>query len=102
MHHEQSDDWSKVELDSHADTCCVGSDVLVVNEMLKTVKVSPFLQFLGTVSKVPIVSPAMAYKDPRSGKVFILIVHQALLFKELKSCLLCPIQLKLNDVVINE
>ena len=87
VHREQADDWFKVELDSHADTCCVGGDVIVVNETLKTVKVSPFLQSLGTVNKVPIVSAAMAYDDPRSGKVFILIVHQALHFKELKHCL---------------
>jgi hypothetical protein len=52
MHHEQANDWFKVELDSHADTCCVGVDVLVVNKTLKTVKVSPFLQSLGTLSKV--------------------------------------------------
>jgi hypothetical protein len=102
VHWEQADDWFKVELDSHADTCCVGDDVLVVNETLKTVKVSPLLQSLGTVSKVPIVSAAMAYDHPRSCKVFISIVHQALHFKELKHCLLCPMQLRLNDVVINE
>jgi hypothetical protein len=102
MHRDQADDWFKVELDSHADTCCVGGDFLVVKETLKTVKVSSLLQSLGTVSKVPIVSAAMAYDDPRSGKVFILIVHQALHFKELKHCLLWPIQLRLNDVVINE
>jgi hypothetical protein len=102
MHRVHADDWIKVELDNHADTFCVGGDVRVVNKTLKTVKVSPLLHSLRTVRKVPIVSAAMAYNDPRSGNVFILIVHEALLFKELKHCLLCPIQLKFNDVVINE
>jgi hypothetical protein len=102
MHWEQADDWFKVELDSHANTCCVVGGLVIVNKMLKTVKLSPFLQSLATVSKVPIVSAAMAYDDPRSGKVFILIVHQSLHFKPLKHCVLCPMKLRLNDVVINE
>jgi hypothetical protein len=99
---ENSDEWFHVDLDSHADTCCVGKDVLLVNMTMKTVKVTSFLQSLGSVTKVPIVTAAIAYDDPRSGKVFILIIHQALHFKELNHCLLCPMQLRLNDVVINE
>ena len=100
----QSDDdaWFKIEMDSHADTCCVGRDVMIVNEMIQTVKVSPFLKSLGTVHKVPIVTAAVAYDDPKSGEVFILIIHQALHFKEMNHCLLCPMQLRLNDVVLNE
>jgi hypothetical protein len=61
MHPKQADDCFKVELDSNADTWCVGGDVLVVNKRLKTVKVSLFLQSLGTVTKVPIMSAGMAY-----------------------------------------
>ena len=75
------DDWFRMELDSHADTCCVGRGVMIVNETHRMVNVMPFLQSLGTVSQVPIVSAAVAYDDPRSGEVFILIFHQALHFK---------------------
>jgi hypothetical protein len=57
-----------VELDSHADTCCVGSGVLIVNETNKRVKVTPFLESLGSVSRVPVVSAALAYDDPRNGE----------------------------------
>ena len=100
--HEKSDDWFRVELDSHADTCCVGRDAMIVNETRKHVKVTPFLKSLGSVRKVPIVSAAMAYDDPRSGTTYVIIIHQALHFQELDHCLLCPMQLRLNDVVINE
>ena len=98
----KDDDWFKVELDSHADTCCVGNDVMIVNETLRTVKVTPFLKSLGSVTKVPIVTAAVAYDDPISGSTYILIIHQALHFKEMNHCLLCPMQLRLNDVAINE
>ena len=97
-----NDDWFRMELDSHADTCCVGRGVMIVNETHRMVNVTPFLQSLGTVSQVPIVSAAVAYDDPRSGEVFILIFHQVLYFKNMNHCLICPMQLRLNDVVINE
>ena len=64
----------RVELDSNADTCCVGGGVMIVNETDRFVTASPFVKSLGTIKKVPIVSAAVAY-DPRSGKVFILIIH---------------------------
>jgi hypothetical protein len=54
------------------------------------------------MSKVPIVSAVMVNDDPRSGKVFLLIVHQALLFNEIKHSFLCPLPLRLNDVVTDE
>jgi hypothetical protein len=44
----------------------------------------------------------MAYNDPKSARVFILILYQALHFKEMDHCFLCPMQLRLNDVVLNE
>jgi hypothetical protein len=96
------DDWFRVELDSHADTCCVGMDVLIVNKTNRSVRVTPFLKSLGTVTKVPIVTAAIAYDDPKSGQVYILILHQALHFEEMDHCLLCPMQLRLNDVTLNE
>jgi hypothetical protein len=95
-------DWFQIELDSHADTCCVGKDVLIVNETHRMVNVTPFLQSLGMERQVPIVSAAVTYGNPHLGEVFILIFHQALHFNNMDHCLICPMQLRLNDVVINE
>ena len=75
---------------------------MIVNKTMRTVKVTPFLQSLGSVSKVPIITAAIAYDDPKSGNVFVLLIHQALYFQDLDHCLLCPMQLRLNDVVVNE
>ena len=92
----------RVELDSNADTCCVGEGVMIVNATDRYVTATPFVKSLGTIKKVPIVTAAVAYDDPRSGKVVVLIIHQALYFPEMQRCLMCPMQLRLNDVVINE
>jgi hypothetical protein len=50
----------------------------------------------------PIITATIAYTNPKLGKLFILIIHQALHFPEMKRCLLCPMKMKLNDVVLNE
>jgi hypothetical protein len=90
------------ELDSHADQCCVGSTALVLNEHSKTVEVGPFLKSLGTVRNVKIVSAAITYDDPDSGHPIILIIHQALYFAEMEHILLCPMQLRMNQISVNE
>jgi hypothetical protein len=92
----------RVELDSKADTCCVGKEVMVVNRTDHQVSDTPFINSLEIIKKVPIITVVIAYDDQKSGKVFILIIHQALYFPEMSRCLLCPMQLRLNDVVLNE
>jgi hypothetical protein len=66
------------------------------------VRVTPFLKSLGSVNKVPVVTAAIAYNNPKTGEVFILLIHQALYFPEMINCLLSPMQLRLNDVEVNE
>ena len=51
----------RVELDTHADTWCVGKECKVLYETGKTVNVSGFLESLGEVSQVKIVQAALAY-----------------------------------------
>jgi hypothetical protein len=92
----------RVQLDSHADTCCVGYDVLIVNTMEETARVTPFLKSIGSVSKVPTVTAAIAYNDMKTGEVTVLLIHQGLYFKENNNCLLCSIQARMNDVKLKE
>ena len=65
---------------------------MIVSENDRFVTASPFVKSLGTIKKVLIVSATVAYDDPRSGKISILIIHQALHFPEMQRCLLCPMQ----------
>ena len=48
------------------------------------------------------VSAALAYNDPKTGEVHILEVHQAIKIPHLHHNLLCPMQLRVNDVEVNE
>jgi hypothetical protein len=94
-------DGFRVELDSHADTCCVGRDVMIINETQKTVKVSPFLKSLGILSRVLFVTAAIAYNDPGTGETYVFVIHQGLHFEEMDHCFICLMQLSSNDCVIN-
>jgi hypothetical protein len=70
--------------------------------MDRHINVMPFTQSLSSVKGVPIVSAAIAYDNPKTVKGYVLIIHQALHFPEMTRSLLCPMQMRLNDVVINE
>ena len=89
------------ELDSHADTCCVGRHSVVLTRTSQTVRVEGFLPSLGSVS-VPIVTAAIAYDDPHTMQTFVLIVNQALYFKHMETNLLCPNQLRHFGVIVND
>jgi hypothetical protein len=100
--HQQHEE-TRSKLDSHADTCCVGDNSLVLYYHNRTVSVAPFLDSFGTEDKVPIVTAAIAYDDPINAQTYILIVHQALYFGDkLPHNFINPFQCRLNEVQINE
>lgn len=91
------------QLDSNADQCVFGDNVTVLKEDLENYAyITPFLRDLGNVPKVPICSVAVAYDCPNSFQTYILIFHQALVVPKMEHILLCPNQLRSNDVIINE
>jgi hypothetical protein len=99
----QQTEGPRSELDSHADTCCVGDNALVLYYHNRTVSVAPFLDSFGTEDQVPIVTAAIAYDDPINAQTYVLIVHQALYFGDkLPHNLINPFQCRLNEVRINE
>lgn len=75
--HQQEEEM-RSELDSHADTCCIGDNALVLYYHNQTVYVAPFLDSFGTEDQVPIVTAAIAYDDPINAQTYIIIVQQAL------------------------
>jgi hypothetical protein len=90
------------ELDSHADTCSFGPDAYIVRHTDQTISVSGFIDSLGTVKDVPIVTAAVAYDDPITLQTFILFFHQSLYFDKLNKHLLCPSQLRANQITVND
>jgi hypothetical protein len=58
-----------LELDSHADTCVLGCDALILLDYDRPVIVKGYDPFLSTKTYAT-VSGALAYSDPVTGKVY--------------------------------
>ena len=95
-------DKTPAELDSHADTCSFGHNAYIVHETGETITVSGFIDELGTVKQVPIVTAAVAYDDPATLQTYVLFFHQSLYFKGLHKHLQCPSQMRENQITVNE
>jgi hypothetical protein len=67
------------KLDSHADTCFFGRNVLLLSQDLShKAEVIPFMTDLSHLTSVPIVSVALAYDFQTLFQTFILLFHQVL------------------------
>ena len=92
----------RTELDSHADTCVVGHDTaLVIQDFGRQVTVHGYMDDIGS-AKCKTMSAVVAYDHPETGDTFMLVIHQAILIPKMKTNLLCPMQLRDNDVQVND
>jgi len=91
-----------IDLDSHADTCVLGSNALKVETPYpeRTAIVSFADPSVGTVN-TPIISGAFLYTH-YDGSQYILVIHQAIFLENMKHSLLCPMQVRENDIILNE
>jgi hypothetical protein len=90
-----------LELDSHTDTCVLGSDAFILLDYDRPVIVKGYDPSLGTKTYAT-VSRALAYDDPVTSKVYHLVINQAIHIPHLDHHLLCPIQCRVNDVVVDD
>lgn len=88
-------------MDSHADSPVVGSEALIIRTHDKKVKVNGFTKSLGTKT-VDVVDAALAYECEFTGNIYILIVRNALYFKEMGHNLLAPFIMRLAGLEVNE
>ncbi len=92
-----------LELDSHADTCVLGRDALIILDYQRPVTVVGYDESLGTKTYAyATVSGVVAYDDTQSGRTLHLIIHQAIHIPHLDHHLLCPMQCRVNDVIVND
>ncbi len=80
-----------LELDSHADTCVLGRDTLILLDYDRPVIVEGYDPSLGTKTYTTF-SGALAYDDLVPGKVYHLVINQAIHITHLDHHLLCPMQ----------
>jgi hypothetical protein len=97
----ENDESSNSELDSHADTCVVGKNALIIHDFERPVNVTGYDQSVAT-TKARTVTAAVAYDEPNTGRVLVFIIHQAIEIPGMSNNLLCPMQLRLNDVIVSE
>jgi hypothetical protein len=76
----------------------IGKHCLVTHVYNKTVSVTGYDPKLGSMKGMRIISAALAYVDPLSGETLILRVHKAVQIPTMPSNLLCPMQMRLNDI----
>jgi len=63
-----------LELDSHADTCVLGRDALILLDYDQPVVVEGYDPSLGTKTYAT-VSGALAYDDPLTGEVYHIVIN---------------------------
>jgi hypothetical protein len=92
---------NRSDLNSHADCCVCGKEVLVFNDFDRKVTVTGW-EPEGETQSMRIVSAAMGYTIPHSGQTVLLIVHQSIFSPSLNPNLLSTMQMRLHDVIVNE
>ena len=60
------------KLDQHADTCCLGSNFILMYDTGRRCEVMPYNAAYNPVSNIKVVSDAIAYTDPVTNFMFIL------------------------------
>jgi len=82
------------EMDSHADTCCLGSNFIPIYFTGKICDVAPFLSDLPNQEGIPICSGATAFENA-NGCTYVLIINEALWFGDrMKNSLINPNQVR--------
>jgi hypothetical protein len=93
---------TRTDLDSHADQCAIGSNSLVIHDFDRPINVTGFDPNGPVHNNLRTVSAAIAYDDALTGESVILVVHQAIYIPNLDHNLLSTMQLRLNDVIVND
>ena len=94
----------RTALDSHANQCAVGRNALLVHDYerpaINVTGYDPTGQVASNFCNVP---AALAYyDDAMTGQIVILVVNQAIYIPDLNHKLLGTMQLRLNDVKVND
>jgi hypothetical protein len=92
------EEGNRPDLDSHADCCVCGKEVLFFNDFDREVTVTGW-DPEGETQSLRIVSAALGYNIPQSGKTVLLIVHESILSPNLNHNLLSTMKLRLHDVI---
>ena len=91
----------KTEFDSHADTCIAGRTWQLWELTGEECQVYAYSEEYEPRT-VKVGSYRSAWSHPITGEVFIMVLHQALGMEEQEPSLLCPNQLRMNGILVND
>jgi len=77
------------------------NDALIILDYQQPVNVVGYDKSLSTKTYAT-VSVVVAYDDPRTGRTLHLVIHQAIHIPHLDHHLLCHLQCRVNDVIVND
>ena len=90
------------ELDNHVDTCMVGTKTsLLIHDYNRPVQVHGYDEGVGETEAFRTVSAVISYDHPESGYMYMLLLRQAILIPQMENNLVCPLQIRDNDVRVN-
>jgi hypothetical protein len=69
------------ELDSHANTTCVGKNFCIISYTARVCEVSPYHPSYQSISNVPIVQAVTAFGNPNSGETFVSYAMKAFVWR---------------------
>lgn len=95
-----STNFARCELDSHADTCAVASNLIPLSSTGRACNVKPYnAKTYKPDCDIPITSRATAWTCQETGQTYILVVNEGLWFGEkLQNTLLDPNQLRYSGL----
>ena len=83
------------EMESYADTCCLGTNFIVMDMIHKKADVYPYNNLYETMYHVPIFTGASTYKQRNTGRLFLIVINEALYYgKKLCYSMINPNRLK--------
>ena len=93
-------DSSRTKLDTHADTCFVGSNCLVIHEYDRYVTITGYDPKQRSVKDLKVIGAVIVYDFPQTGEVIIIRINQAMYIESVSNNLLCPMQIRMNDIKV--
>lgn len=71
---------ARCELDTHADTTCMGKQFLFISDTGQYCSVSGFHDSFNSINDIPVACGATKWTNPENGQTYILYVNQGLYF----------------------
>ena len=75
---------------------------LLIHDYDRPVQVHGYDKGVGKIEAFRTVSAVISYNHPEPGYTYVLVLHQAVLIPQLENNLLCPLQMRDNDVRVND